>query len=364
MTTPLLEVRGLTLAFETARGALPAVDGLDLTLHAGETLALVGESGCGKTLSALAVLGLLPPLARVTAGQVFFRGRDLLRLAPHERRALCGRELAMSFQEPGSALNPVLSIGEQIAEGLRFHGGLSRAAAWKRACDLLAEVGLADAAERAQRYPHELSGGQRQRVMLAMALACGPSLLIADEPTSALDAPVQAEILQLLAELRTRREMALLLITHDLAVVAELAGRVAVMYAGRIVEQGDVLELFERASHPYTQGLLRSRPGVSQPGAGRPAALRGAGRFHAIPGHVPALGAWPAGCRFHPRCARADERCTHEEPRLLAALRPVPPQGASSERAVQEPVHLCAPDSTLELGGQRVACHHPGEAPA
>ncbi len=347
--TALLEVRGLALALETPRGRVPVVAGLDLTLRAGETLALVGESGCGKTLTALAVLGLLPPLVRVTAGEVLFRGRDLLRLEARARRALCGRELAMSFQEPGTALNPVLTVGAQVAEGLVQHGGLSRGAAWKRACELLAELGLGAASERAQRYPHELSGGQRQRVMLAMALAAGPSLLIADEPTSALDAPLQAEILALLSALRARREMALLLITHDLAVVAELAARVAVMYAGRIVEQGGVLELFEHAQHPYTQGLLRSRPG----------ALRRGQPFAAIPGNVPALGAWPAGCRFHPRCARADELCTHEDPRLLAVLRPG--DGAEPGR---EPLRLRTPDPGVDVVQQRVACHHAGEEPA
>ena len=352
----LLEVRGLALGFATPSGVLPAVDGLDLTLHAGETLALVGESGCGKTLTALGVLGLLPPGACVVSGQVFFRGRDLLQLGSAERRALCGRELAMSFQEPASALNPVLRIGAQIAEGLRFHGGLSRAAAWGRACVLLEEVGLADA-QLAERYPHELSGGQRQRVMLAMALACGPSLLIADEPTSALDASVQAEILQLLAELRARREMALLLITHDLAVVAELADRVAVMYAGRIVEEGDVLTLFEHASHPYTQGLLRSRPGLFGQGALGPGALRDGQRFHAIPGNVPALGAWPAGCRFHPRCALTDHRCMHEPPYLLAA----PPLAGSATFAAPEPVHLRPLDASLDVSAHRAACHHAGE---
>ena len=358
MSAPLLEVRGLVVGFETPRGWLPAVDGLDLSLQGGETLALVGESGCGKTLTALALLGLLPPLARIRAGRVHFRGIDLLALAPAERRALCGRELAMSFQEPGSALNPVLTVGEQVAEGLRVHAGLSRAAAWKRALVLLEEVGLADAGERARRYPHELSGGQRQRVMIAMALACGPSLLIADEPTSALDAPLQAELLRLLADLRTRREMALLLITHDLAVVAELAARVAVMYAGRIVEEGEVLELFEHASHPYTQGLLRSRPGALASGVPRHAR-----RFEAVPGHVPALGAWPSGCRFHPRCALADARCAAEDPRLLgvpgrAAPRERDPLGLQLARA--DPP-LRASDPALDVREQRVACHHAGE---
>ncbi len=272
--TALLEIRGLTLEFAGTHAPVRAVAGLDLALQPGETLALVGESGCGKTLTALAVLGILPRAARVVAGEIFFRGRDLLRLDPRARRALCGKELALSFQEPSSAFNPVLRLGEQIAEPLRQHAGLARAAAQRRAVDLLGEVGLERPAEHARRFPHELSGGQRQRGMLAMALACGPSLLIADEPTSALDAPLQLEILALLASLRARREMALLCITHDLAVVAELAERMAVMQAGRIVEQGPVLELFERAQHPYTQSLLGARTphlrsGARSPGEGR-----------------------------------------------------------------------------------------------
>src|SRR5262245_1741563 len=262
----LLEIRGLTLELATPSGPRLAVQGLDLALAPSETLALVGESGCGKTLTAQAVLGILPRAARVAAGAILWRGRDLLGLEPRARRALCGKELALSFQEPASAFDPVLTLGEQIAEPLRLHARMSRAAAWQRAVQLLEEVGLPDPAAHARRYPHELSGGQRQRGMLAMALACGPSLLIADEPTSALDAPLQLEVLALLARLRARREMALLLITHDLAVVAELAERVAVMQAGRIVEQGAVLEVFEHPSHETTKALLRAR--TLEPGRG------------------------------------------------------------------------------------------------
>ncbi|MSR62476.1 MAG: ABC transporter ATP-binding protein [Planctomycetes bacterium] len=351
----LLEVRGLALVFDTPHGPLPVLERLDLTLSSGETLALVGESGCGKTLLALAVIGCLPAGARVVGGEIRFRGRDLLSLAPAERRALCGRELALSFQEPASALNPLLTIGEQIAEGLRLHAGLSKKAAWARAEDLLSEVGLEVRAGYARRYPHELSGGQRQRAMLSIALACGPSLLIADEPTSALDLCAQAELLTLLAALRARREMALLLITHDLAVVAELATRVAVMYAGAVVEEGGVLELFEHAAHPYTQGLLRSR-GTAALARSASSTELDAGRaalpanLPAIPGQVPVLGRWPGGCRFHPRCARADERCTRESPQLL----PAPP----SARA---PAPRAAPDATPEVCAQRAACHHAGE---
>jgi ABC-type glutathione transport system ATPase component len=255
----LLEIRGLTLELATPHGPVRAVQELDLALAPGETLALVGESGCGKTLTAQAVLGVLPRAARVVAGAILWRGRDLLGLEPRARRALCGKDLALSFQEPASAFDPVLTLGEQVAEPLRLHARMSRDAAAQRAVQLLEEVGLPDPAAHARRYPHELSGGQRQRGMLAMALACGPSLLIADEPTSALDAPLQLEVLALLARLRARREMALLLITHDLAVVAELAERVAVMQAGRIVEQGGVLEVFEHARHEATKALLRAR---------------------------------------------------------------------------------------------------------
>jgi oligopeptide/dipeptide ABC transporter ATP-binding protein len=333
--TALLEIRGLVLELETPRGPVAVVERLDLALQPAETLALVGESGCGKTLTAQAVLGCLPQGVRVAAGEIRFRGRDLLAMDARARRALCGKELALSFQEPASALNPVLSVGEQVAEVLRVHAGLARRAAWRRATEVLSEVGLERAGEHARRYPHELSGGQRQRVMLAMALAPGPALLIADEPTSALDAPLQKEILGLFSGLRERREMALVVITHDLAVVAELAERVAVMYAGRIVEEGSVLALFEHPGHPYTVGLLRSRP----------SARRGGERFAALPGQVAAPGAWPSGCPFRTRCALADERCTHDEPRLLAS------------RAIPR-----APDPTLEVASQRVACHHAGEA--
>jgi len=246
----------------------------------------------------------------------------------------------------------VLPVGEQVAEGLRVLGGLSRRAAWARALELLEEVRLDEAAARARRYPHELSGGQRQRVMLAIALALGPSLLIADEPTSALDAPVAAEIMALLAELRARREMALVLITHDLGVVRTLATRVAVLYAGRIVEEAGTQALFERAAHPYTVGLLRSR--TSALVKGRP--------LPAIPGQVPAVGAWPGGCRFHPRCALADARCRVEEPRLLPA--PGADRDADAAAPVPAVPELRKPDETLDVRTERVACHHAGEAGA
>jgi oligopeptide/dipeptide ABC transporter ATP-binding protein len=342
--TSLLEVRGLTVAFETEHGEQVAVDGVEFALGAGETLALVGESGCGKSLTALALLDLLPPRARIVAGEARFRGRDLLCLGRDERRALAGRELAMTFQEPGAALHPLFPVGEQIAEGLRQHAGLSRRAADLRAVELLEEVGLARAGGFAQRYPQELSGGQAQRAFLAMALAAGPALLIADEPTSALDPVAQAEILALLARLKRQRELALLLITHDLAVVAELAERMAVLYAGRVVETGGVRALLERPRHPYTLGLLRSRRLRRAPPAS----------FAAIPGQVPDAREWPRGCRFHPRCALADGRCGVDVPLLLPAPLEAAPRAQESER-------LRAPDPNLALSTRRVACHHATE---
>jgi peptide/nickel transport system ATP-binding protein len=357
--TALLEIRDLAVAFRTARGDVPALVGVSLAVRTGETVALVGESGCGKTLTALAVMGLLPAPARVHAGEVRFRGRDLLALDAGARRAVNGSELALSFQEPASALNPVLRAGAQVAEGLRHHGGLSRLAAHARALALFAEVGLEPPDELARRYPHELSGGQRQRVMLALALACGPSLLIADEPTSALDAPVQVEIVRLLRELVARREMALLLITHDLGLVRALCTRVAVMYAGRIVEEGRTADVLAHASHPYTQGLLAARAPLlaAQPGT--------AARFHAIPGQVPALGAWPSGCPFRPRCPRADDVCAHEDPSLLPVLRPDDParRAAAAGERYDVAQALRGADPSLQTGDQRVACHHPGAAP-
>jgi len=302
--TALLEVRGLELELLRPGGAVPVVRGLDLEVEAGRTTALVGESGAGKTLAALAVMGLLPGGVRLRSGSIRWRGQELTTLAPAARRALGGRELAMVFQEPAGALNPVLTVLEQVAEVLRLHGGFSRAGAAARARDLLLEMGLEDDGTLARRYPHELSGGQRQRALFAAALAAGPALLVADEPTSALDAHVQKELLLLLARLQERREMAILFVTHDLSVVAELAARMAVLYAGRVVEEGPVGELFARPRHPYTRGLLDARVTPTSP----------RGRFAAIPGQVPVPGAWPAGCAFAPRCARASEACAVPPP--------------------------------------------------
>lgn len=302
MTEPLLQIRGLCVDFETREGTFRALDGVELELHSGETLGLVGESGSGKTLTALAVLSLVPAPGRIVGGEILFRGRDLRALGARELAAVRGREIGLVFQEPASALNPVFTVGEQIAEVLRRHEGRSRGRARARALELLREVGLSDVEARARAYPHQLSGGQRQRALIAMAIAAGPGLLLADEPTSALDVTVQAGILELLRELQRERGMALLLVSHDLAIVAECASRVAVMYAGRIVEVAGTVELFEEPRHPYTLELLRARP----------QALR-----------LPRSGALPppaaaGGCRFRARCPLARERCEREEPALLS----------------------------------------------
>ena len=311
----LLEIRGLKTHFKTDDGWVHAVDGVDLHVDAGETLCVVGESGSGKSVTAMSVLKLLPmPPGRIVAGQVLWEGRDLVPLSQDEMRKLRGREIGMVFQEPMTALNPVYTVGEQIGESLRLHEGLSRAAALDRAAELLALVHISQAARRVHDYPHQFSGGMRQRVMIAIALACNPKLLIADEPTTALDVTIQAQILDLLAELKDRLGMAVLLITHAMGVVAEVAQRVVVMYAGQVIEEGPVGLLFERPWHPYTQGLIRSIPRIDADAA------RGS-RLASIPGTVPSLVAPPPGCRFAPRCAYARDACTQATP----ALREVAP---------------------------------------
>jgi oligopeptide/dipeptide ABC transporter ATP-binding protein len=282
-------------------------------------LALVGESGCGKTVTALAVLRLLPPAARLEAEAITLRGRELTLLTEREMRAVRGKDLAMIFQEPLTALNPVYPVGEQIAEGLRLHENLNRRVAWERAVEALREVGIPDPRQRAREYPHQLSGGLRQRAMIAMAMAGRPSLLIADEPTTALDVSVQAQILDLLLHLQAERRMSLLLITHDLGIVAEMAHQVAVMYAGHIVEQADVKTLFARPWHPYTQGLLASLPKLTaisyQPSAISHQPSATAQRLASIEGTVPDLAHLPVGCRFAPRCPHAQEQC--QQPQAL-----------------------------------------------
>jgi len=313
----LLRVRDLKTYFVTEQGGgtARAVDGVSFDLHAGETLGLVGESGCGKTVTSLSLLRLVPePPGHILPGSfVELEGRNLLVLAPKELRAIRGNEMAMIFQEPMTSLNPVFTVGDQIAEAAIVHQRLSRRAARARAIEMLKLVGIPDPAQRVDHYPHQMSGGMRQRVMIAMALVCHPKVLIADEPTTALDVTIQAQILELLERLQAELGMAVMLITHDLGVVAGSADRVVVMYAGQVVEQAPTPDLFARPLHPYTEGLLASVPRLDAPPA------RARGRLHGIPGQVPAASDWPGGCRFHPRCPYAWDRCRDEEPPLLDA---------------------------------------------
>ena len=304
---PLLELRDLTVEFPAAGGAwLPAVRDLSFSIAPGEALGLVGESGCGKSLSALATLRLLPPLAR-TRGSIFFAGRNLLELGEEEMRQVRGAGISMVFQEPMTALNPVMRVGDQVAEAVLAHGKSSKPQAMQRALEALCDVGLPDAERRARDYPFQFSGGMRQRVMIAMAIVNRPQLLIADEPTTALDVTVQAQILDLLAELRRKLGLALLFISHDLAVVSQVAGRVAVMYAGSVVELGDAKDVLTRALHPYTRGLLAAVPTLRTE-RGQP--------LPAIEGTVPSLGALPPGCAFEPRCALRVPECARALPPL------------------------------------------------
>ncbi len=303
----LLRVEGLKTYFYTEDGVVRAVDGVDLTVREGEVLGLVGESGCGKSVTSLSIMRLIAPPGRIVEGKVIFDGVDLLKLPESQMLEYRGNRISMIFQQPTSCLNPVYKVGDQIAEVLMVHRSMSRDEAWRRAMELLEEVGVPDVERRMHAYPHELSGGMAQRVMIAMALANEPELLIADEPTTALDVTVQAQILELMKDLRKRHRTAIILITHDLGVVAEMADRVAVMYAGKIVEYADVYSIFEQPLHPYTQALLASIPvlGVIKD------------RLDVIPGSVPSMLNLPSGCRFHPRCAKRFEPCDKLEPDLL-----------------------------------------------
>ncbi len=309
MTQAVLEIRGLRVTFPTPDGVFPAVDGVDLMLHEGETLCVVGESGCGKSMTALSILRLLPQSATVESGEVLYRGKNLLNLVDEELRSVRGDEIAMIFQEPMTSLNPVFTVGNQIEEVLQVHTSMDRGARRKRVIELLELVGIPAPVDRLMSYPHQLSGGMRQRVMIAMALACNPSVLIADEPTTALDVTIQAQILELLEELKTKLGMAVLLITHDLGVVAETAQQVAVLYAGRVVETADVKSLFRAPRHPYTEGLLRAMPGVR---------TKQRELLHVIPGSVPDLVGRPVGCSFRDRCAGAEADCAEVDPVLKA----------------------------------------------
>jgi peptide/nickel transport system ATP-binding protein/oligopeptide transport system ATP-binding protein len=304
----LLRVEGLTTRFFTDEGVAYAVEEVSFDVPRGGTLALVGESGCGKTVTALSILRLIPdPPGRIVSGSVRLDSKELLTLSEEDMRSVRGNRIAMIFQEPMTSLNPVFTIGDQIAEAVVLHEKAGRAEAMRKAVAMLRKVGIPDPEQRVSEYPHQMSGGMRQRVMIAMALVCGPELLIADEPTTALDVTIQAQILDLLGDLRGASGMSMLMITHDLGIVAETADSVAVMYAGRIVERADVRELFAAPLHPYTVGLFRSRP-VLEP-TGQPLAV--------IPGTVPSPLAVPAGCPFHPRCPLADDaRCPNERPPL------------------------------------------------
>jgi oligopeptide/dipeptide ABC transporter ATP-binding protein len=303
----VLEVEGLTTSFPMERGRRVAVvDGVDLALARGETLALVGESGCGKSVTALSILRLVPKPGRVERGRVRLGGREIQGLPVPEMRRVRGREIAMIFQEPQTSLNPVVPVGAQVVEAIRLHERLRRAAARARALELFERVHIPDPELRLDAYPHELSGGLKQRVMIAMALAARPKVLVADEPTTAVDVTIQAQILELLRELQADLGMAILLITHDIGVVNELADRVAVMYAGRIVEEGTRTEVLAGARHPYTQALLLSIPARARRGA----------RLAEIPGTVPSPGEWPAGCRFSSRCPRVMDVCREREPEV------------------------------------------------
>ena len=300
---PLLAVEHLTTVFDTARGPVAAVDDVSFEIQPGETLGLVGESGSGKSVTALSIIRLVQPPGRIDGGRIVFNGQNLMALDEKAMRSVRGASIALIFQEPMTALNPVFRVGDQIAETLLVHGRAGRREAAAKAIELLRAVRIPNPESRIDDYPHQLSGGMRQRVLIAMALACQPSLVVADEPTTALDVTIQAEILDLLRDMKRALNLSLLLITHDLGVIAETADRVAVMYAGRVVETGPVRDIFRNPSHPYTRGLLASMPG------GRPGQ-----RLLAIEGSVPMLGALPTGCAFNPRCPDRFEPCTTEPP--------------------------------------------------
>jgi oligopeptide/dipeptide ABC transporter ATP-binding protein len=305
----LLEVRDLRVEFHMPAGIASAVNGVDLSLQRGQALGLVGESGSGKSVTALSILRLLPTRsARIPSGSVLWRGESLLDASLSRMRSIRGAEIAMIFQDPMTSLNPVMTIGAQVAEAVRLHRKMSRKEAWNEAVRALSDVGIPDAGQRARDYPHQFSGGMRQRAMIAMAVSCEPELLIADEPTTALDVTVQAEILALLRRLREERGLAILLISHDLGVIAEFCDEAAIMYAGRIVERSSAAQLFESPRHPYAQGLLQSTPDPDAP-AGAP--------FQPIPGSPPRPGEIPAGCPFHPRCGRSMPVCESRNPPLI-----------------------------------------------
>jgi phosphonate C-P lyase system protein PhnK len=305
MVAPLLDVRNLTTVFRTEAGTFAAVDDVSFALAPGEVLGIVGESGSGKSVTALSIMGLLPdPPGRIRSGSIRFEGRELVGMPARERRSLRGSAIGMVFQEPMTSLNPVFTIGDQITETIQAHETISKAAARSRATDMLARVGIPSPRRKLDDYPHQLSGGMRQRVMIAIALACSPRLLLADEPTTALDVTIQAQLLDLLRGLQRETGMAVVIITHNMGVIAEFADRVMVMYAGRVVEKGPVAAIFDEPRHPYTLGLIASTPTLA----------RDEPTLRTIPGHLPRLGPQPPGCRFEPRCVRRIDACRLEQP--------------------------------------------------
>jgi peptide/nickel transport system ATP-binding protein len=334
MTSPLLSVENLRTHFYTEAGVARAVDGVNFSIAPGETVGLVGESGCGKSVTAFSIMRLIAAPGRIERGsKLLFEGRDLMALSDEEMRRVRGNRIAMIFQEPMTALNPVFTVGDQIAEVARVHDNASRKAAWNKAVEMLELVGIPAPAERAKEYPHQMSGGMRQRVVIAMALVMKPALVIADEPTTALDVTIQAQILDLLKDLQNKMGTSILLITHDMGVVAEAASRVIVMYGGEIVEQAPVAQIFAKPHHPYTEGLLGAMPRVGQMQE----------RLQTIPGTVPAPTSWPAGCRFHDRCQYAWDRNAHEHPPLYE----IEPGHFSRCHLAQEPQRRNEPHEPL-----------------
>lgn len=307
----LLSIKNLRTHFHTYEGILTAVDGINVEIHPGETLGVVGESGCGKSVTALSILRLLASPPADIQGEILFGGRNLLEINLNEIRQIRGNSISMIFQEPMTSLNPVLTIGEQISEAIKLHQGLMRQEAWEKAVEMLRKVQIPSPEIRAQEYPHKLSGGMRQRAMIAMAISCNPRLLLADEPTTALDVTIQAQIVDLMEHLKEETETSIVLITHNLGLIAEMAKRVVVMYAGKVVEEALVEDLFDEPLHPYTHGLLGSIPWIGRKTDG------GRKQLQEIPGMVPSLLDMPDGCRFHPRCPRVMNRCRKEEPLLV-----------------------------------------------
>jgi len=331
---PLLEIQDLHTEFRTGAGIVRAVDGISYTVDKGETVAVVGESGSGKSVSALSVLRLIPnPPGRITGGRALFSGRDLLQLSEEEMRQIRGSDIGMIFQEPMTSLNPVLTIGRQITETLEEHRGADRASAHRRAEELLNLVGIADPLRRLKQYPHQLSGGMRQRIMIAIALACDPKLIIADEPTTALDVTIQAQILELMKDLTRQSGISLIIITHNLGVVARYANRVNVMYAGRVVEAGSAISIYHTPRHPYTMALLRSVPRLDRPRQAR---------LDPVDGQPPDLTRLDGGCAFRPRCRFAVEACAHSQPALKATDHPNHSAACFRSDELAEPAGLMA----------------------